>query len=193
MPGVLDAFERFIAPIKRRLSLAVVRALLDTTDDGGVLQVVQVIPGDDEVVEDVEVMHPYGFTSHAPKGSPVLMLAPNGNHELAVALVGWKADRPAGLEEGEVALAHENGNKVVLKNNGDIEIGEADFLKLINENFKATFEGHVHNFTAAPSGVFSTSTPASDSGVGIPPVGGAVKPFPATVPASDMTSKTKAE
>jgi phage baseplate assembly protein V len=190
VPGVLDAFERFIAPIKRRLSLAVVRALLDTTDDSGVLQVVQVIPGDDEVVEDVEVMHPYGFTSHAPKGSPVLMLAPNGNHELAVALVGWKADRPAGLEEGEVALAHENGNTITLKNSGDIEVvssgkvvvnasgdielGGAALKTLATEDFvNSVYKAHVH------AGV--TTGPGST---------GAPTPIPMP---TELTSKTKAE
>jgi len=88
---------------------------------------------------------------------------------------------------------HHKDQRITLKNNGDIEVGVKSLLKLINENFKAQFDSHVHNFTAAPSGIFSTSTPATTIGVGIPPVGGVVAPFPDSIPASSITSKVTAE
>jgi phage baseplate assembly protein V len=187
MPNLLDTLERILAPIKRRLSLAVVRALVDSVDDSGAMQVLQVVPGNDEVLEGVEVLHPYGLTSHAPKDAPVLVLSPNGNAELAVALVGWKASRPAGLAEGEVALAHPDGNSVLLKANGDIlvtasgkhiidasgdiELGGGALKRLATEDFvNSVYKLHTH--PTAPPGAISPPTPI---------------PMP-----TELTSKTKA-
>ncbi len=122
MPNFLDRLERVLAPIKRRLALAVVRALVDTVDDSNAMQILQVVPGNEEVLEGVEHLHPYGLTSHPYKDAPALVLSPSGNGELAVALVGWHASRPTGLAEGEVALAHPDGSSVHLKANGDIDV-----------------------------------------------------------------------
>lgn len=83
---------------------------------------------------------------------------------------------------------------VRIKKDGMIEIGVDTFKRLITEEFADLFNNHVHNFTAAPSGAFSTSTPAKSTGV-IPttPAGGAVALFDATIDDSHMTSITKAE
>jgi phage baseplate assembly protein V len=179
MANLLDILERVLAPIKRRLSLVVVRALVDIVDDSTDLQVLQVVPGDGEIIEDLEHLQPYGLTSRPPKGAPVIVLSPNGNNEIAVALVGWKASRPTGLKEGEVALAHENGNMILLKDGGDIVVtASGDILlggvtkKLATEDFvNNVYKLHTH--PTAPPGAISPPTPI---------------PMP-----TELTSKTKAE
>ncbi len=88
---------------------------------------------------------------------------------------------------------HNKGQRITIKANGDIEMGVEDLKKLINDDFKSQFDSHVHNFTAAPAGVFSTSTPAKLVGVGVTPVGGVVSPFPDTIPSSSITSKVKSQ
>lgn len=193
---MLDVFDRILAPMKRRLALVVVRALVDTVDDSGALQVLQVEPGADEVLEGVEHLHPYGLTSHPKKGAPVLILSVNGNSELAVALVGWSVSRPTGLAEGEVKLAHPDGSSVHLKANGDIvvtsngktiidasgdiELGGGTLRTLMTEDIIAKFNQHTHLYFPGPG----ASTPTGAPGASTPPT---------TYAAADATAKTKAE
>lgn len=87
-----------------------------------------------------------------------------------------------------------NDSVVRIKENGNIEIGVGAFLKLMNENFQPLYNNHVHNFTAAPSGVFSTSKPAQSIGT-IPTAdfGGVVVGFESRITNNEMTTKVKGE
>lgn len=86
-------------------------------------------------------------------------------------------------------------SKIVIKKNGNIEIGKNTFLKLINENFKNIFNNHVHNFIGAPSGTYSTSIPASITLTSYPAPTPVVSPalYGSAIGNSDMTSILKAE
>ena len=91
-------------------------------------------------------------------------------------------------------IAQYKGTGLRIKKNGDIEVGGTSFKKLVNDSFVTMFNNHVHNFIAAPSGSFSTSTPGAVAGTLPPPV-----PTPPTPAAgismgnSELTSKVKAE
>lgn len=95
---------------------------------------------------------------------------------------------------GDIEL--NGGNKVIIKKSGDIEIGNASLKKLVTSAFKDVFNNHVHNFVAAPSGTFATTTPASVIATSLPP-----PPLPGTLPATfgsaitdnELTSKVKAQ
>lgn len=91
----------------------------------------------------------------------------------------------------DFSLQYDN-SLIRIKKNGMIEMGIDTFKKLVTEDFVDMFNNHVHNFTAAPSGAFSTSTPASLTGLLPPPVGGI--PFPGVqMGNSQLTSIVKAE
>jgi len=87
------------------------------------------------------------------------------------------------------------GDAVIrIKEDGNIEMGVDTFKKLINEEFQALFNDHVHNFTAAPSGTFATGKPAQATGtVPTTDFGGVLAGFESRITNSHMTSKTKAE
>jgi len=97
-------------------------------------------------------------------------------------------------DSGEIIIAN-SSNRVILKSNGDIELGDSALKALVNESFKDEFDNHVHNFIAAPSGAFSTSTPAKIIGTIVgTPVGGAVALFLSQLSSTlHLTQKTKAQ
>jgi len=76
---------------------------------------------------------------------------------------------------------HNDGQRITIKANGDIEMGIEDLKKLINDDFKSQFDRHVHN-------VLTAGTPAAQGGVtssptvlaGINPI--LVPPTPIPVP-----------
>lgn len=74
---------------------------------------------------------------------------------------------------------------ITIKANGDIEIGEGSFDKLVNEKFQSLFNGHGHQYTS-PGGPLETSTPTT---LGIPPVLPAIS---SPITSNELTSKVKA-
>jgi len=97
-------------------------------------------------------------------------------------------------ENGDIQFT--SGNVLTIKNNGEIEIGGQSLKKLINESFKDVFNNHVHNFIAAPSGSYSTSTPASVILTSFPPPvppGGSIALYGSAITNNELTSKVKAQ
>lgn len=103
-----------------------------------------------------------------------------------------KDDKDTG---GDDLTLQYNDSLIRIKKNGNIEMGVNTFKRLINENFQSIFNDHVHNFTAAPSGTFATSKPASliPTIFPTPGTGNPLALFGSQIADSDMTSKTKAE
>lgn len=97
-------------------------------------------------------------------------------------------------------------NRILIKSNGDIEVGSSSLKKLVTEEFKNLFNNHVHNYQDIyyPSGspslptICVTGKPASATGVGAVDVGA----NPAAPPTgllgdelsdSHLTAKAKAQ
>lgn len=94
-----------IRDVARRALLACSRAVLRLTDDETALQSVQVEALAGEVLNQVEHLQPYGLSSHAPRGSDVVIVALGGQRQHSIALVATDRDkRPIGLPEGDVVL-----------------------------------------------------------------------------------------
>jgi hypothetical protein len=65
---------------------------------------------------------------------------------------------------------------------------------LVNDSFQSVFDNHIHNFTAAPSGVFGTSTPCRIVGtIPFASVGNPIGTFDGAMVSGNLTSKTEAE
>lgn len=71
---------------------------------------------------------------------------------------------------------HNSGQKVVIKKNGDIEVGSSSLKKLVNELFLTAFDSHTHLYAPGPG----TPVPTA------PPV-------PLSIPLTQLTSKVKAQ
>jgi len=103
----------------------VVRGVLtkthDATDAGMQLNEVSLLR--DEAKVAVERFQQYGFTSHAPNESEVVVLFVGGSRDHGVAMsADHRAARLPGLGEGEVALYNANGDFVALCDGNLIDV-----------------------------------------------------------------------
>lgn len=121
-PIMLDMIRRSVSPIAQRVRLMVGRARLAAVTDGGKRQFIQFTALADEVKDGVEHMQPFGFASHPTPGAQVLFICVGGDrgHPIAVCVDDPRSRIP--LEAGEVAIYTGNGNKIVMKPSGDVEI-----------------------------------------------------------------------
>lgn len=179
--------ERALRPLRSRLNAMVSRAVLDALTDSEGVQKLKVLGFADEVLSDVDHLLPSGFTCRAVKGAEGVVLCIGGWRDNPVGLGFQKRGlRPALAADGECALylatgvPAVDGVKVLIKANGDVEIGggPTDYAalaaKVLTElqAIKTWADAHTHTCAA----------PASPSS---PPV------VPMTAPASVAATKTK--
>lgn len=203
-----EQLQRFIQPISRKISSMVCCALIKSVNDSGKIQLLKLNMYQDETKDKVERIQEFGFTSNPPDDSEAVVLFIGGNrsHGIVVATDGSKY-RIKNLERGGVALYNSNGDKVVLTKDkievysDNIAIGKSGFKKLVNEEFKAIFDSHVHMVATAGTALAQTgitSSPAKLAGLvplRVAPVAPASTPltFNNDIETAQMTTKTKAE
>lgn len=177
---MIETLSRLLDPIKRRLNLLVGRGILNLSkDDGSGNQRFQVSLMADEVRDDMERLQEYGFTSRPLAGSEGILLFPGGTREIGyIIAVDDRRYRLKPLEEGEVAIYTDEGDKIHLKRGGTIEIlaatkvivnspavelGDGTLEKIVNgEAFQTLFNNHTHtgNLGAPTSPPLSPMTPS---------------------------------
>ena len=97
----------------------------------------------------------------------------------AIAIPGlYDFSTPSPSNGEDVELQHKT-QKITIKANGDIEVGAESLKKLVNEEFKALFNSHVHKYlgfvgTGTPT-PGATSAPVSITGTG--PLGAFTQPL----------------
>ncbi|WP_299376040.1 phage baseplate assembly protein V [uncultured Kiloniella sp.] len=116
---LLPALSRLLDPLKRRVSLMVSRCVLNLIDDKTVLQELQVSALANEVLDRVERLQEYGYTSVPHPGAEAVLLTVGGDrsHSLVIA-VEDRRYRLKGLKGGEVAIYDDQGQKVHIKRGG---------------------------------------------------------------------------
>lgn len=109
--------------LANRIANIVARAVLQRVDDSKRVQLVQLGVLADEVREDVERFQNYGFTGNPPEGAEAVVLFVGGrrDHGLAIA-VDDRRYRVRNLESGEVAVYTDQGDSIVLRRGGTIEV-----------------------------------------------------------------------
>lgn len=123
--------QRALAPLRQRLALMVGRAVVVLVNDGLKLQGLQISLLADEVREDVERFQEYGFTSHPLPGAEAVAAAVSGSRDhLVVLAVDDRRYRIKGLAAGEVAIYTDEGDQVVLRRGGTIEVKAATKLQV---------------------------------------------------------------
>ncbi len=119
----MKEFRKFIDPLKRRILLAISRAVVETIKDDEGIQKIQASLLADEVQDDMERFQNYGFTSHPHKGSEGIAVFPGGDRSHGILIVvDNRQYRLKGLQEGEVALYTDEGDYIKLKRGNEIEI-----------------------------------------------------------------------
>lgn len=115
--------SRLLAPLRRGLAHLVTRAVVALVNDAAKMQSLQVSLLADEALDGVEHWQPYGYTFKPHAGAEALTLAVGGHraHSVVIA-VADRRYRLTGLEDGEVAIYSDEGDKVHLKRGKVIEI-----------------------------------------------------------------------
>lgn len=124
---------KLMKPLRDKVVLMLSRGLLASVDDSTDIQLLKVAVSDDTVLDEVEHIHPYGLSSHAPvDGGEVLIGCIGGNREDAIALaVGNSTYHIKDLAEGEVVIYSKFGQTILLKEDGSIIMTPADGKKLV--------------------------------------------------------------
>lgn len=132
------------------------RGVVESVDDSPMMRTVQAefLPGD--VREGLEHFEPYGFTSRVKKGAEAIGAFFNGDRSHGVVLV--TADRRFRLhvEEGEVAVFDDQGQKVVLARDGIVVETPKNLTATVGGNAVATVKGT----TTLKSGAVTIDAPS---------------------------------
>ena len=105
MADLIRVVERLIAPLRRRVLLMVSRAVVRLVDEGPARQRLQVEGYAGEILDGVERVQEYGFTSCPPPGADAVVLACGGmrQHPIVIAAEDPSA-RPMLRVPGDVVL-----------------------------------------------------------------------------------------
>jgi len=99
------------------------RGKVAATQSGEPIQRVQVQGLADETLQDVEQLQQFGFTSHAPAGSEMIVLPLGGDTTHGIVIASEHGSfRVKNLQGGEVAVYDQSGSSIVLKQGRLIEM-----------------------------------------------------------------------
>jgi phage baseplate assembly protein V len=131
MDELMRAFNRFLQPLRRRVLLMIGRGIIRLVNDAHGMQRIQMDGLAGEVLDDVERMQEYGFTSVPLNGAVAVFVALAGERANSLVIaVDDRRYRLSGLNAGEVALYDDLGQSVHLKRNGiSLFSGENIILK----------------------------------------------------------------
>ncbi len=119
---------KLLEPVRRHLATLVNRAVVQTVNDAGGLQELQVQALADEIMDRIERIQEYGLTSVPLPGAECVLLSVGGVRSNAMVIaVDDRRYRLQGLQGGEVALysiddQEAAGHRIVLKRGGVIEL-----------------------------------------------------------------------
>lgn len=145
----MDDMKRFMAPLQRRVMLAIGRGTLGPVNDADGLQRSQVTLLAGETRDNVERIQPYGLSAVPMAGADVLVVCVGGNRDHPVIIgVDDRRHRPTGMQAGDVCIySHQSGHKITLKADRTIEI-EGDEIT-IKADTKITLEAPLVEVTGA--------------------------------------------
>lgn len=123
------ALDKLIAPLKRRVAMLAGRCVVNLVNDALKMQGVQISLLADETLDGVERLQNYGFTSNPQPGAEGLAVSVGGfRSQCVVIAVDDRRFRLTGLAPGEVAMYTDQGDKIVIKRGGTIEVTAATKL-----------------------------------------------------------------
>lgn len=155
---------RLFDELERRLRGMVLRMKPVSIDDDGAVQTASGIVMHDDHRSDVEVMQPYGFSSVAPQGSMMLVLAVGGDPGDLVGLpIGSPAMRAGGLAPGESVQYGPAGQRIHCKADGTIDV---------RSGVKVTLKAPSFEFQAGDCTVLIDENGVSITGGGLSITGG---------------------
>ena len=116
--------------LMRRVRVLLDRTVLNRVAYRGKQRLLQVSSRADTAQDGVEHLEPYGFTSHPLAGATALVGNLGGNGGRAVVILVNDRRHRIVVDEGEVAIYHQSGDFVHLKNGGEIHVKAASRVYL---------------------------------------------------------------
>ncbi|MCP3653320.1 MAG: phage baseplate assembly protein [Herbaspirillum sp.] len=105
--------------MKGKINLMLGRGIVSKVTDGGAIQLIRGKLMDGEDYDQMENLQPYGFTSVPKAGAELLSTFIGGNRDHPViVVVGDRRYRLRGLQDGEMAIYDDQGQKVHLTRAG---------------------------------------------------------------------------
>ncbi len=128
---MMQALNKLLAPLRTRVANMVSRAVLSGIDDSTRMQLLQVGLLSEETRDGIERFQNYGFTSNPLTGAEAVVVFVGGrrDHGLAIA-VDDRRYRLRNLESGEVAVYTDQGDSIVIRRGGTIEVTGATAVVL---------------------------------------------------------------
>lgn len=135
----MQALQRIMRPLAQRVQLMIGRAVVNLVNDATRLQGLQVSLLADEVRGDVERFQQYGFTSVPHPGAEAVAVSVAGSRDHVLVLaVDDRRYRLTGLADGEVALYTDEGDRIVIRRGGTIEVQAATKVRLVTPLVECT-------------------------------------------------------
>lgn len=160
LDDIIKVFRKLIAPLQRKVLLTIGRGVILATQDSGKLQLIQGSFLADEVKSDVEKVHHFGFSSHAPKNSDCIMVCVGGSREHGIIIGSESRDhRFKDLAEGEAVIYSKNGDYVHVKND---EIIVHSKKVTVNATDEATVNTKTANVNASTATNITSPTTTID-------------------------------
>lgn len=120
---MIETIRKLMAPLNVRIVNMLARAVVSTIDDSQQAQLLKLAILDGETRDEIERLQNYGFTSHPKSGAEAFVAFVGGRRDHGVALVVEdRRYRIVNLESGEVAVYDHTGSKILLRQNGNIEL-----------------------------------------------------------------------
>lgn len=134
----VTALAAEVRRLQRMVRLLATRATVTLSDSTDHIQRLQLAGLGDEVLDSIEHIEPYGYTSRPLDGAEAIVANLFGNRDHAVALlVGDRRFRLKNLQKGEVALWTDEGDVIHFKRGNQILVDTLGTL-VANANLSAT-------------------------------------------------------
>lgn len=148
-----EIIRQMIEPVRQRVMMTIARGVIESINDATGIQLAKVNLLAGENRDKVERFQQYGLTSVPKANSEAVVLFAGGNRETGLIIsIDDRNFRLKGLEEGEVALYTDEGDKIHFQRNkkiviesDNVEIGRGTLEKIVNgETFRQFFNVHPH-------------------------------------------------
>ncbi len=118
-PDLTRALHKLLMPLRRRIALLLARGVGKLVDSSTPLQRLQVELLKDEVLDNIEHLEAYGFTSCPQPGYEALAASLAGDRGHTVVIVtSDRRYRPRNFQAGETAIYDDQGQLVHIKRDG---------------------------------------------------------------------------
>lgn len=119
----MRSLHKLLAPLRQRIAFLFARGVVHITNSDTALQTLQVELLKGEMLDGIEHIEPYGFTSNPHLGGEVIAASLAGNRKHSVVLVASdRRYRKKNLVAGEVAIYTDEGDYILLSRGRIVQV-----------------------------------------------------------------------